>query len=31
VGITRDQLAILEPLNVYVEPTAEGGHSTGTH
>jgi hypothetical protein len=31
VGITRDQLAVLEPLNIFVEPMAEGGHSTGTH
>jgi hypothetical protein len=31
VGITREQLAILEPLNVFVEPTAPGGHSAGTH
>jgi hypothetical protein len=31
VGVTRDQLAVLEPLNVYVEPAAEGGHTTGTH
>jgi len=31
VGITREQLALLEPLGVYVEPTPEGGHSAGTH
>lgn len=31
VGISRDQLNVLEALNVYVEPVAEGGHSTGTH
>ncbi len=31
VGITREQLAVLEALSVFVEPVAEGGHSTGTH
>lgn len=31
VGITRDQLSLLEALNVFVEPMEEGGHSTGTH
>ena len=31
VGISRDQLAILEQLSVYAEPVAEGGHSAGTH
>jgi hypothetical protein len=31
VGITRDQLAVLEALNIYVEPAGEGGHTTGTH
>jgi len=31
VGITRDQLAVLEALGVYQEPVAEGGHTTGTH
>jgi hypothetical protein len=30
VGIARERLAILEPLNVYSEPN-EGGHTTGTH
>jgi hypothetical protein len=31
VGITRDQLAVLEALNIYVEPAGEGSHTTGTH
>jgi hypothetical protein len=31
VGISREQLAILEQLNIFVEPAAEGGHTTGTH
>ena len=31
VGITRDQLAVLEPLNISMEPVAEGAHTTGTH
>jgi len=31
VGIRQDQLAMLEALNVFVEPTAPGGHSAGTH
>jgi len=31
VGITRQQLALLEPISVYVEPTEPGGHTTGTH
>jgi len=31
VGISRDQLALLEALNVYVEPTEPGAHGTGTH
>lgn len=31
VGISRERLAILEAVNVYQEPTAEGGHGTGTH
>jgi hypothetical protein len=31
VGVSRDQLALLEPLQVFAEPTPEGGHTTGTH
>jgi hypothetical protein len=31
VGIAREQLALLEPVNVYVEPTEAGGHGTGQH
>lgn len=31
VGISRDQLALLEQLQVFAEPAPEGGHSTGTH
>ncbi len=31
VGITRDQLAVLEPLGIFMEPVAEGAHTTGTH
>jgi hypothetical protein len=31
VGVTRDQLAVLEPLSVFVEPAAEGAHTAGTH
>ncbi|HEX7667647.1 MAG TPA: hypothetical protein VF407_24130 [Polyangiaceae bacterium] len=31
VGIRPEVLASLEPLKIYEEPIAEGGHSTGTH
>jgi hypothetical protein len=31
VGIARDQLALLDALNVYTEPAAPGAHGTGTH
>jgi hypothetical protein len=31
VGITREQVALLEPLNVFQEPVPQGGHSTGVH
>jgi hypothetical protein len=31
VGISREQLAVLEPLSVFVEQAPEGGHSTGQH
>ena len=31
VGVTRDQLALLEPLQIYAEPAAEGAHTTGVH
>jgi hypothetical protein len=31
VGVGREQLALLEAANVYAEPTAPGGHGTGTH
>jgi hypothetical protein len=31
VGIVPEQLALLEPLNVYVEPKDPGAHGTGTH
>jgi hypothetical protein len=31
VGVTREQLSILEPLNVFVEPAPEGAHTAGTH
>jgi hypothetical protein len=31
VSIERDQLALLEPLQVFVEPTPAGAHSTGVH
>jgi hypothetical protein len=31
VGITREQLAQLDPVNVYVEPAPPGSHGTGTH
>ncbi len=30
VGISREQLSMLEQLSVFVEPVADGGHSTGT-
>jgi hypothetical protein len=30
VGISREQLAILEQVSIFVEPVAEGGHSAGT-
>ena len=28
---TREQLAVLEPLNVFAEPVPAGGHATGVH
>jgi hypothetical protein len=31
VGVTRDQLALLEPLQIYAEPAAAGAHTTGVH
>lgn len=31
VGIAREQLALLDAVNVYTEPTEPGGHGTGTH
>ena len=31
VGIAREQLALLDALNVFVEPTDPGGHGTGQH
>jgi hypothetical protein len=31
VGIVRDQLALLEPLQIYAEPAVEGAHTTGVH
>jgi hypothetical protein len=31
VGVTRDQLPLLEPLRIYAEPAAEGQHTTGVH
>jgi hypothetical protein len=31
VGISREQLPLLEQLQVYAEPAEEGGHTTGTH
>ena len=31
VGVTREQLALLEPLQIYAEPAAEGQHTTGVH
>ncbi len=31
VGIARDQLALLDALNVYTEPAPPGAHGTGTH
>ena len=31
LSATRDQLALLEPLQVFTEPTPEGGHATGVH
>jgi hypothetical protein len=31
VGITAQQLSVLEPLNVFIEPAAQGAHTTGTH
>lgn len=31
VGITRDQLGLLEALNVFAEPVPAGGHATGVH
>jgi hypothetical protein len=31
VSVRREQLALLEAVNVYVEPPPEGAHTTGTH
>jgi hypothetical protein len=31
VGIARDQLALLEALQIYAEPAPEGAHTTGVH
>jgi hypothetical protein len=31
VGIKRDQLALLEPLQVFAEPAEAGAHTTGVH
>ena len=31
VGITREQLAMLEPLHVFVEPAPAGVHTPGVH
>ena len=31
VGIAREQLALLDAVNVYIEPTEPGGHGTGQH
>jgi hypothetical protein len=31
VGITREQLAMLEPLHVFVEPAPAGVHTSGVH
>ena len=30
VGVAASVLANLEPVKIYEEPVAEGGHSTGT-
>ncbi|MDP9035325.1 MAG: hypothetical protein M3O50_11000 [Myxococcota bacterium] len=31
VGVTREQLSMLEPLKVFVEPAPEGAHTAGVH
>jgi hypothetical protein len=31
VSIQRDQLLLLEPLQVYAEPAEAGAHTTGVH
>jgi hypothetical protein len=31
VSVTREQLAMLEPLQIFAEPTPVGGHATGVH
>jgi hypothetical protein len=31
VGLSREQLVILEPLNVFVEPAPAGVHTAGVH
>ena len=30
-SVTREQLPILEPLQVFTEPIPAGGHATGVH
>ena len=31
VGVSREQLSLLEPLQIYSEPAGEGAHTTGVH
>jgi hypothetical protein len=31
VSVTREQLTIIEPLQIFAEPTPAGGHATGVH
>ena len=31
VSVSREQLAIIEPLQIFTEPQPAGGHTTGVH
>jgi hypothetical protein len=31
VSVSREQLTIIEPLQIFTEPAPAGGHTTGVH